>query len=162
MFAKAKRAVGIDGWQSGNRNGALEIRAALENRGILISGVSLFLRCRKDRPDEMVSIGLTIETSYGPKCFARVDWRQAPHVNQSALCGHLLHVDAGRTHIHRPDLYGETVEPIEYLKQNLPAAVSLDPVPGSFGDLLDTAGTLLNVDNLTEVQTPPWEPRLFI
>ncbi len=162
MFAKAKRVVGIGSWQSGNRDGALEIRASLENQGILISGVSLFLTCREDRPDEMVSIGLTIETPFRPKCFARVDWRQAPHVNQSALCGDLQFIDAGRTHVHRPDLYGENVEPIEYLKQNLPAAVSLDPVPGSFADLLDTAGTLLNVDNLTEVQTPPWEPRLFI
>ncbi len=162
LFAMSKQGVGFGSWQPGNRSGALKIRASIESGGILVKGVSLFLNCRIDQPDELVSAGLTIETAYGPKCFARVDWRsRAAHFNQKKICGDLQFVDAGKTHVHRPDLYKEGVEPMEYLRQNLPAAVSLDPAPGTFSELLDMAGRILSVNNLTEVEEPQWQPRLL-
>ncbi len=144
--------------QATNRLRAMEIRSPLQADNIVIRGAGLYLKCFEDRPDEQVSIGLTIETSTGPKCFARVDWRATSgHPNAHRLCGDLQHVDAGRTHFHNPDLCPLDDDPMDHIRANLPIAVAIEPAPRNFEALLDRCANILNVTNLTEVTPPRWQ-----
>ena len=122
-------------------------------------GIDLYLKCFEDRPDELISVGLTIETSIGPKCFARVDWRGTSHPNTHQLCGYLQFVDAGRTHFHNPDLCPPNDDPMAHIRENLPIAVAIEPAPQNLEALLHRCASILNVTNLAEATPPQWQPR---
>jgi hypothetical protein len=144
------------------RNGSLEFRAALTDGQIALEGVSLFMNCLKVRPDEQVTVGLTIEGARKPYCCARVDWREiTSHPNANALCGDLQFVDAGRTHFHNPELIPNDERFIEHLKANLPIAVAINTPIRSFSDLVDCCKRLLNIENLEEIPSPPWQQQAF-
>lgn len=123
--------------------------------------VGLYLKCFEDRPDEMVSIGLTIETSIGPKCFARVDWRGTNHPNTHHLCGDLQFIDAGQTHFHNPALCPPGDDPMAHIRENLPIAVAIEARPPNFEALLDRCASILNVTNLTKATPPQWQSRIL-
>lgn len=125
-------------------------------------GVTLFLKCYEDRPDEMVSIGLTIETSIGPKCFARIDWRGTCHLNTHHLCGDLQFINAGRTHFHNPELCPLGDDPMAHIRENLPVAAAIEPSPQNLEALLDRCANILNVTNLNEVVPPRWQPSALL
>ena len=120
-------------------------------------GIGLYLKCFEDRPDEFVSVGLTIETSVGPKCFARIDWRGTGHPNTHQLCGDLQFIDAGRTHFHNPDLCPPDDDPMAHIRENLPIAAAIEPAPRNLEALLDRCASILNVTNLAEATLPRWQ-----
>jgi len=156
-----KEAVTLGPWRSTSRERAVEIRSALLAGNIVMRGIGLYLKCFEDRPDEMVSIGLTIETSIGPKCFARVDWRGTSHPNTHRLCGDLQFVDAGRTHFHNPALCSPGDDPMDHIQENLPIAVAIESRLLNFEALLDRCASILNVTNLAEVTPPKWQSRIL-
>lgn len=125
-----------------------------------MQGVALYLRCIQHLRDEQVSVGLTIETSIGPKCFARVDWRAAGgHPNVSVLCGALQLIEAGRTHFHNPALCEPTDNPMDHIRENLPVAAAIEQPPKKIEALLERCASILHVTNLTEAPIPPWQFR---
>lgn len=149
----------LGSWKPTSRPRAVEIRSALQSGNIVMRGVGLFLKCFEDRPDESVSVGLTIETSIGPKCFARIDWRGGSHPNTHILCDDLQFIDAGRTHFHNPELCPPDDDPMAHIRENLPIAAAIEPAPRNFEALLDRCASILNVTNLAEATPPRWQSR---
>jgi hypothetical protein len=126
----------------------------------VLRGLALYLQCIRDLPDEQVSIGLTVETSIGPKCFARVDWRAVSgHPNAHGLCGSLQFIDAGRTHFHNPELCTTTDNVMDHIRENLPIAAAIERPPKNFEALVQRCASILRVVNLTEAPTPTWQLR---
>lgn len=155
-----KEAIFSGNWVTQPKS-SLIIRVALKNQDVVIQGINLFVKCNQKRPDEQVSLGLTIEGASKPYCFARVDWRAAgSHPNTSALCGDYFLFDAGRTHYHNPKLIPSEADVMEHLTSNLPIAISVEPQPKNFADLMRSCAKLLHVNNLTEIPIPPWQPEL--
>jgi hypothetical protein len=161
VLQSKKAAVTLGPWRPTSRARAVEIRSALRAGNIVMQGVGLYLKCFEDRPDEMVSIGLTIETSIGPKCFARVDWRGTNHPNTHHLCGDLQFIDAGQTHFHNPALCPPGDDPMAHIRENLPIAVAIEARPPNFEALLDRCASILNVTNLTKATPPQWQSRIL-
>ena len=152
-----KSAVTLGPWRPTNRPPAIEIRSALQVQGVVVQGLELYLKCSEERPEERVAIGLSIETSIGPKCFARIDWRGTDHPNSSKRCGHLQFFPAGRTHFHNPMLWPLEDDPLSHIRENLPIALAIEDPPQDFRDLLVRCASILNVTNLAEATSPRWQ-----
>ncbi|MDW3119386.1 MAG: hypothetical protein R8G60_17600 [Roseovarius pacificus] len=159
IISAQKRATSLDLWVPKKNNTFVELRTSLELNGFIESGIDLFIQCKTAHPEENVAVGINIETQEKPKCCARIDWRASPHVNTSGLCGEHKFLDAGQSHFHDPRLHDTAIDVMEFLKQNLPIATALDPEPKDFIGLLETCATLLNVTNLQDTKTPPWQPK---
>lgn len=135
--------------------------ASLENNEGLIQNVSFNARCSARMPDELVRLMLlTIDTTGKERCFARVEWRSSPHDNLKAVCGDLQGVSAGRSHYHDPCLHRHLSLEQFFGGDDLPIAVSLDPQPETYRELLEIAARLLHIENLREIEEPPWQPLL--
>lgn len=135
--------------------------ASLENGDGLIQNASFHARCSARMPDELVRLMLlTIDASGKERCFARVEWRSSPHPNLKAVCGEFRGLSAGRTHYHDPCLHrGLSLD--EFFGVNdLPIAVPIDPEPETYRELLEIAAGLLHIENLRELEEPPWQPLL--
>lgn len=142
--------------------GTLELHSALMDDGIVLEGVSIFVRCHKNRPDEQVTVGLVIEGARKPYCLARIDWRASSgHPNTHVLCGAYRFLEAGRTHFHNPELIPHESDVLTHLQENLPIAVKIETSLRTFEDVLGCSSRLLNVENLEEVSTPPWQQQAF-
>ena len=156
-LAAQKSAITLGPWRPTNRPPAIEIRSALLAHGVVMQGLELYLKCSEERPEERVSIGLSIETSIGPRCFARVDWRGTDHPNSSKMCGDFQFVPAGRTHFHNPTLWPLEDDPLDHIKDNLPIALAIEEPPQNFRALLQRCASILNVTNLAEATPPRWQ-----
>ena len=148
------------GWRQTPRQNSLRIMCGLtEQNGTSMKGLTFSMTANANRPDECVTAVLLIETPNRPMCCARFDWRGSPHPNASSLCGDMQYIPAGRSHWHDPALYPDDATLEKAMMQNLPAAVSSEPEPSDFSDLLTRCARLFRIENLTDLQVPPWQSR---
>lgn len=155
-----KRLVAIAEWKRVNTQ--LRLGAALEVDGIVTAGVSFLATVLAEHPDENVTLLLQAEIKQKPRPFARIDWRGSPHPNTKPQCGAMRFTDVGRTHFHDTRLHRHIDFDELFLGNlNLPAASPIDPEPPALKELLALSASLLHIENLTEIPTPPWQPRTF-
>lgn len=128
-----------------------------------MQGVEFRISCSSNRPNERVSSLLTVETSIGPRCFARVDWNDRRHVNNGAICGAYQFQDIGPTHYHDPLLYDPRVAPFEFIAASMPIAQEIEVLPDNFSGLMHICAKLYNITNLSKVPEPQWQiPTSFL
>lgn len=102
------------------------------------------------------------EIDQKPRAMARIDINGSRHVNRHAICQEWLNCDAGRTHFHDTQLHlGMSIEELFFSGWDLPVARPIDDMPEDFTEAMAECGKLLNIDNLTEIEEPQWQPRRF-
>lgn len=160
LLKAPKRLVSLRDWK--RVNAQLRLAAALEIDGIVPAGLSFEATVAAEYSDENVTLMLHAFIKQKPRPFARIDWLTKAHPNVHRYCGPLRYVDAGRSHFHDTKLHVDIDFDELFLgKLNLPCARALDPDPPDFKELLVISSQLLHIENLQEIQTPPWQPRNF-
>ncbi|MFV1807427.1 hypothetical protein [Phaeobacter sp. Ax4a-4a] len=159
-----KQIIEANHWAKGSKGNQIEFRSPLLDDGVVMQGVEFRISCSSNRPNERVSSLLTIETSIGPRCFARVDWNDRTHVNHGVICGDYQFQDIGPTHYHDPLLYDDhQVEPFEFIAAGIPIAREIEVLPDNFSGLMHICAKLYNITNLSKVTEPQWQiPTSFL
>lgn len=151
-----KRIISQKSWRL--TNSTLRSVWSIEVDGVVEQGLTLLAACSAERPEENVAIVLRVEVGLKPLAFSRIDWRNKPHDNRQAVCGVYRHMSAGRTHFHDPNLH-EDIDVNSFFEMNIPIALPIEPEPTDFCALLDISAKLLHIDNLSDIEAPPWAPR---
>lgn len=158
MMAASKTVVSLSPWTDAGSEQWVQLQSALLVDGATAAGLTLHMQCRKDRPDESFTIQLLAETKLKPRPFARVDWRGSHHSNSHTWARDRGLGPAGRDHFHDPMLHQHLADPMDFMLENIPVATPLSGGHNDLMTLLDHSGNLLNIDNLTDVVSPPWQP----
>lgn len=158
-----KQIIETNNWAKGSKGNQIEFRSPLLDDRVVMQGVEFRISCSSNRPNERVSSLLTIETSIGPRCFARVDWNDRRHVNNGVICGAYQFQETGPTHYHDPLLYNAQVEPFEFIAAGMPIAQEIEVPPENFSGLMHICAKLYNITNLSKVPEPQWQiPTSFL
>lgn len=158
MLLAPKRLIKPHGWKT--KRAMLVMASAIEIDGIGAQGIEFLASCNSEREEEQVSFILLASIGLKLMPFARVDWRGQPHSNKEGATEEHRFKDAGRTHFHDTELHMHfNFSKLFNGKNNLPVAREITPEPSNFAELLEKAGELLHIENLSEIETPPWAPR---
>lgn len=156
----ATKRADLSDWKTGTRPNSARLVAPLSGGPARVSGLMLVATCVPSLPDRSLSLTMTAEINGKPRPIARVDWRDGPHDNTDPLCGPYRWLAAGETHLHAPADHRHIPDMMQALAENLPVAVPLDPAPQSLSELLAACAILLCIENLQDMQTPPWQSQI--
>ena len=138
-------------------DGQISFLAALDIDGVTVVDFALRGIAYEQRVDAAVTLQLEIG-SPGVRTrtpLIRLDWRPIS----------LQHRNPDRTmvvgdHVHPFDLNWLEAEQ-RMRRHNLPFAVPLSPVIGSYGALLDAARSVFRISNVDSIPPPEWSPKLI-
>jgi hypothetical protein len=162
-LAQKSLLVGV-GWSNADTDGVMQFSTPLAIDGLTFRGLELRGRCYAHHPDRSVMFQVEVappgKRSRIP--LVRLEWRPLaePHRNPPG----------GDPELSRRLIFGSHFHPFELnwvgandamRSGNLPFAKPLENDPGNFAELIDTAGVLLRINHLDQIQAPSWMERLL-
>jgi hypothetical protein len=146
-------------WTTEGRNFRFQVPIDID--GITELGLTLIGRASTAVPDRHVSLNLAYRTPEGAGgTFERLDWRPIDvHRNRGDTKPELALKEICGTH-HHPWALNEHLSMEEALDY-LPVAEPVQPEPTTWAELLLFAARVWNIDGLSELPLPPWEPSLL-
>lgn len=119
-----------------------------------VLGVAIVGTAWTDEPDERVTFQLIVDVDGENYRIARIDWKpRQPHTNRVGP-PELLGLSA-LTSIHDfPENAALGLEKMQ--SENLPIVKAIDPEPADFNALLLYLRDTFQLENATDIPTPPW------
>lgn len=143
----------------GNRK--VELVHPLDIDGVTQEGLVLRMIAFIDQPNRAVRAFVQCALpGQRPRAIDAIDWKPFhSHLNRKGP-PHLKGRQFTRSHWHRFDLNWLPAEGT-FLTGNLPVAEEVNPEPAGFSDFLAFAAKSFRINNLQDIELPPWEYGLF-
>jgi len=139
------------------------LAAPLDIGGATVEGLELRAGAVQSLPDRAVRFHLQYHPARGPcNPLCRVEWRPlSPHTNPNKGPKSLQLRKIKGTHVHGFEMNFLDAEG-RMLSGNLPIAEIINPEPNSFQELLAVVGKRLRINDMDQIEPPPWrEADLF-
>lgn len=162
-LAEKSLLIGV-GWSEPDIDGVMQFLAPLAIDEVTFGGLDLRGQCYSAHPDRAVMLQVEVSRP-GIRTripLVRVEWRPLaePHKNPAGSDPELSRRLIFGSHFHPFEL--NWVASNRAMRSgNLPVAKPLESEPKNFMDLIDIAGALLRISNLSKVQSPNWMERLL-
>ena len=151
-------------WSEPRENGqrGLRLRTSLRDSDAAIQGVSLEIVCSAESFERPFRVVILAEFRRKARAMARIDINGSRHVKRYAVCRDSQFIDAGNTHFHDTRLHANiTIEELFNTDWDLPVARPIEDMPQDYAKAIERCGQLLNIENLSEIEEPKWQPKRF-
>src|ERR1700678_1507054 len=153
ILAARKRVLIVSGWRE-DENGRQRMSLPLEIDGVAVAGLSLRLGAIRWMPDKKVTAQIDCKQGARTEPLTRCEWRPIrPHRNNGLGPEQFKFKEIAGTHVHRFEDNWVAAQG-EFLGENLPVAVPIDPDPKNFGQLLALLAGEFRIENASEIPIP--------